>query len=235
MAEQQYDLFFNGSLLDGFYVDFVKADVKTLFKAADTYVDQLFNGDEQIIKQAVDKATAVKFQKAFKKAGAKLIVRAHVERQAQPKAPIPSNAEGYTKPAEQSSTPVTTPITAQPPVGTFTTTNAPLAGENNADIIEHHQPPLTAPDTGPNWDIAAAGTTLVEAKPFVAVDIDTDNLTLAAAGESLLQSSAFESPAPIINTDNLSIMAPGTNLETLQETKPPVQVDLSHIQLITGE
>ena len=77
MADLYYDLFFNGQLLEGYFLDFVKADIQNLFKADDAYIDKLFSGQEQAIKLKVDKPTAIKFQQAFKKSGAKLIVKAH--------------------------------------------------------------------------------------------------------------------------------------------------------------
>jgi hypothetical protein len=221
MAEQQYDLLFSGQVLEGFFVDFVKADIQNLFKANQAYVDQLFSGQEQRIKSAVDKATAIKFQQAFKKAGAKLVVKAHdPSKQA-------TQASSKTRPSADTvrkSTPNTS-------TAAFEITTEAVAGENASDLIEHHQPDILPPTAAPSWDISAPGIDLVEPAPASEVNIDTSDLSVANVGESLISAPMFEEPAPVISTDGLSLAEPGGTIETIDDQKPPVQVDISHLSV----
>lgn len=243
MAEQQYDLLFSGQLLDGHFADFVKADIQQLFKADDAYIAALFSGTEQVIKRQVDKPTAIKFQQAFKKAGAKLVAKLHQPNSAQaqvaaesttPTAPEKPQAQ---RAATVSNAPTPPPSAAVKPqlvapktANEFTLTTEVVAGESDDALIEHHQPELCAPETLPNWDLSAAGSALVEAEPFVPADIDTSNLTVADAGERLTP-PAFEAPDPIINTDAISLAPNQGEIENLPDERQPVKVDTSHLSV----
>jgi len=233
MAEQQYDLFFRGELVDGFYVDFVKADIQSLFKADQAYVDKLFSGQEQAIKTKADKATAIKFQQAFKKAGAKLIVRAHG-------APAPISKPATTsKPApihevKSASVNETTAQASQKQVISaeqFTTTTEATANENSPDLIESHQPDIHAPDSIPSWDLGAPGAQIGEESQFIPANVDTSALSVAETGADLIANKGFEEPAPIINVDALSLAAAGSDLEVLDDKPAPVIVDISHLSV----
>lgn len=231
MAEQHYDLFFKGQILEGQHIDFVKADIQTLFKAKTDYVEKLFSGQEQVIKRKVDKATAIKFQQAFKKAGAKLIVKAHAAQSATAPAPASEPApQSISKPTAPEQQPVA-PVAASTGSPLFDLTNAAVQGENDDQLIEHHQPDIHAPTTTPNWDVAAPGATLTESQPVEAVTIDTSELSLAEAGADLIGQRGFEEPAPIIQTDGITLAETGATIETLKDDKPPVSVDISHLSV----
>ncbi len=226
MAEQQYDLFFCGDILEGHYLDFVKSDLQRLFKADDSYIDKLFTGSEQAIKLHVDKPTAIKYQKAFKAAGAKLIVRLHSNK----------TPQVTTKPTRPNNT---VPASNPPPISAassnsalkLTTVDHSIEGENSNNLIERHQPDISAPTTIPDWNIAHPGVRLVEPVEVEMPDIDTSGLSVANVGEDLLTRNAFESPAPIINTETISLAPPGTELDTLDEKPAPVKVDTSHLTI----
>lgn len=239
MADQQYDLFFNGQLLEGHFEDFVKADIKALFKANDAYVDRLFSGEDVAVKKAVDKTTAIKFQQAFKKAGAKLIVKVHSPGApaTQPAKPAVSTETG---PSFQTEEPIRSPKaeTDQPKVAAssfatteFELTQSSVAGENDSALIEHHQPDIQAPASLPTWDIAAAGEALVEAEEIESVSIDTSAFSLAETGSNLTEPNPFEEPAPVIDTSAITVAEVGTTLDTLKADHPPVSVDISHLSV----
>ncbi|MFT5007624.1 MAG: hypothetical protein ACI9RY_000970 [Reinekea sp.] len=214
MAEQQYDLFFRGDLVDGFFRDFVLADLQALFKANDAYMEGLFSGQEQLIKQQVDKATAIKYQRAFKQAGAKLIVRSH---QHAGKV-TPTVSEGVAK---------ADPTAENKTLG-FTDSQS---SENDPSLIEQHQPPLHAPAAVPSWDLAAPGVDLGVARGFTPTLVDTSALTIATLGADLLMPERFESPTPIIDTGGLSLAPVGSLIETLPDQAPAVRVDISHLRV----
>lgn len=226
MTQPRYDLTYKGDLIDGFFVDFVKADLQKLIKADQTYLDRLFSGNEQPIKKGVDKATAIKFQQAFKKVGAKLIVRAH----------------GAAIPAAAATVSTTTPTSAAAPAqsvsspaasstGEFTTTLNSVAGESDPTLAENHQPSLKAPSEVPKWSISEPGTQLIEPKVEAKVEIDLSGLSLAEAGEDLILDKPLEPAPPILDIDNISLAEPGATLDTLKDEKPPVQVDISHLSV----
>lgn len=221
MADAQYDLFFNGQLLDGHFEDFVKADLKALFRTDDAYIDRLFNGELQTLKTKVDKATAIRFQQAFKKAGAKLIVRPHSAPQSH--RPTPEKAAAK---------PQATPATERPQAAAeLTITASAVSGENDDALIEHHQPAITPPEQIPSWDLASPGTPLTDARADEArSEIDTHHLSLASPGSDLSE-YRWETPIATIDTEHLSVAPPGAELETLNDDKPAVQVDVSHLNV----
>ena len=68
MAE--YQIVFEGKLSGERPLDEVKRNLAALFKMKSEQVDALFTGKAVVIKRDIDQATAVKYQAAFKKAGA---------------------------------------------------------------------------------------------------------------------------------------------------------------------
>ncbi|WP_320822841.1 hypothetical protein [Reinekea sp.] len=228
MAEQQYDLFFSGDLVDGFFLDFVKVDIQTLFKASDAYVANLFSGQEQLIKKQVDKTTAIKFQTAFKQAGAKLIVRPHNAGLA--------SAASRVAPAEPvaSRQPMAAPEPAaarQPDTSVILGFSDSRSGENDPSLSAQYQPPLQAPKSVPGWDLSVPGTDMGVATAFEAANIDTSGLTVATVGEDLLLADPFESPAPIVNTDSLTLAPVGGLIDNLDDKPAPLVVDISHLHV----
>jgi hypothetical protein len=232
MAEQLYDLTFSGELLEGYFIDFVKADLQTLFKVNEAYIDALFSGPNQTVKLKVNKATAIKYQKAFKQAGAKLIVRAHNPALIRDK---PGN-KAEQAPAGAARTEARTTEartgTQQTASENLTITLNAVTGENAADLVEHHQPDLPVPETIPQWDIAAPGVQLVESTELPIAEVDTSSLTVAETGADLLGNALqFEEPAPIINVDTLSLAPAGAELDVTGDKPQPVEVDISHLKI----
>ena len=74
MTTDRYDIFFRGEALPAQDLAEVKAKVGRLFNADEAKLAQLFSGKACPIKKSVDKATAVKYQQAFKNAGAKALI-----------------------------------------------------------------------------------------------------------------------------------------------------------------
>lgn len=68
MAE--YQVVFEGKLTGELPPDEVKRNLSALFKMKAEQVDALFSGKPVVIKRDIDQATALKYQAAFKKAGA---------------------------------------------------------------------------------------------------------------------------------------------------------------------
>ncbi|MDN3650696.1 hypothetical protein QWZ13_17455 [Reinekea marina] len=230
MTEPLYDLSFKGDLIDGFFQDFVKADLQTLVKADEKYINLLFSGSEQSIKRGVDKATAIKFQQAFKKAGAKLVVRPHksgasTEKVVQSAQPTSNSAAEPIKTAPAPKQEEVQPSTAEQ----WSTTLDSVPGESRPELSEHHQPDIKAPEAIPDWSVSEPGAQLGDTAPEQAVEFDFSDLSVAEAGEDLILEKPIEPAPPALNLDSLSLAEAGATLETLQDDKEPVQVDISHL------
>jgi hypothetical protein len=76
MAE--YQILFEGKLTGERPLDEVKRNLAALFKMKADQVDALFTGKPVVIKRDIDQATALKYQTAFKKAGAVCTVASDV-------------------------------------------------------------------------------------------------------------------------------------------------------------
>jgi len=71
MAKDAWKIIFEGVLFDGQKPEIVKERLASLFQADLTKIERLFQGDQVIIKSGIDYQTALKFQAAFQKTGAK--------------------------------------------------------------------------------------------------------------------------------------------------------------------
>lgn len=226
MAEPLYDLFFNGDLLDGFFEDFVKADLKTTFNKDDAYIETLFNGHTHALIIGVERAVAVQYQQGFKKAGAKLIVRQH-EPKNSPK-PTPTPTPTPTPSKSQNDTTASRSATHH---STLTTGLGAGGNGTNQDIVQH-QVTLSAPAQTPSWGVSNVGAQLSEPTEPVINPVNTSHLDLKALGADLLDiGSQFEAPEPLIDTSALSVAPAGEILETLTDVAEPVIVDTQHIRL----
>ena len=72
--EVRYNIYYAGTVLEGHDIASVRQQLGRLFKADDVTLDKLFSGQPQMIKRDCDKATALKYQEAMKKAGAKPLI-----------------------------------------------------------------------------------------------------------------------------------------------------------------
>jgi hypothetical protein len=71
MPKDAWKIVFEGALFDGQKQEIVKERLASLFKADLTKIEPLFHGDQVTIKSGIDYQTALKFQTAFQKTGAK--------------------------------------------------------------------------------------------------------------------------------------------------------------------
>ncbi len=70
MEETSYNLIFRGVIADGHDAETVRKNIAELFKVSENKVERLFSGHPVTVKKNIDKATVLKYQSAFKKAGA---------------------------------------------------------------------------------------------------------------------------------------------------------------------
>ena len=246
MADK-YKLVFRGEVAEGQHPAVVKKRLGGLLKLADDRLEALFSGKPVVLKKSADEAMAVKFQAAFKKAGARLrVLEAEDE--------DPPGAVSEPEAADESpSTPTAEPEAAPSARGADAMAVAAVgedllsAAERQPDVVadvetEHiklqgavfstpdePEPGPAGPDVS-HLDIAEPGVRLGpedEAVPAVELDPDFD---IAEVGVVLVEGSEVE---PVIDVDSVDfdVAPPGEDLLERGESEAPPAPDTSHIKL----
>ncbi len=132
---EYFEIAFAGQIVLGAELEQTKQAVQRLFNANEQLMEQLFSGRRVVIKQKVDQATALKYQKAFAAAGAILEVRKIESDSVEPAAvPAPS------KPGTHSGAEV---VPRDAYMAAFTHVQAPdfAIAPVGTDIVEHQEQP----------------------------------------------------------------------------------------------
>ena len=96
-----YQILFEGKLTGERPLDEVKRNLAVLFKMKAEQVDALFTGKPVVIKRDIDQATALKYQAAFKKAGAVCTVDSETPPPAATKPKPATSTGGTTNPKDR--------------------------------------------------------------------------------------------------------------------------------------
>ncbi|HEY5720129.1 MAG TPA: hypothetical protein VIW02_07075, partial [Gammaproteobacteria bacterium] len=88
MAEQRFDIVFNGVVRPGFDPEQARDNVAALFRTTRDKVAGLFSGSEVVLKRGVDQATAEKYRSTLHNAG--VLCRARPVAGAAQPAPAPA-------------------------------------------------------------------------------------------------------------------------------------------------
>lgn len=240
--DQSFDVFFEGECLPGHDPAVVRQAVGALFKADDSTLERLFSGARQPIKRGCDKATALNYQRAMSKVGAKPVILRRRDEQAA--AGLPEDqASGKSAPSRDSGN--EDQLTLAPPgadvlaeserrsVPPLDINTDHLAAEPIGDRLAPpapEVPPLPVPD----FELAEVGEDLLEAGPDEPVDAPTGELfSLAPENHDLsdcaIESVATQEPA----TEHLDIAAPGEDLLTEEQrrSETPPAPDTSHLRV----
>ncbi len=70
MAIKCFNIIFSGKIVDNFEVQEVRKNLSSLFKMDEKRIERLFSGKRIVLQRNVNRETALKYQKAFQKAGA---------------------------------------------------------------------------------------------------------------------------------------------------------------------
>ena len=154
MAER-YNIYYAGTVIEGHETAGVRQQLGRLFKADEVTLDKLFSGQPQMIKRNCDKATALKYQDAMKKAGAKPLIR---------------TADSPAPEAKQAASTTSAPTEKASAAERI----AAIAGSSNTAIAGNQ-----------DFDIAPVGSDVLrpDERPDVsAAEIDTSMLNLAETG-----------------------------------------------------
>ncbi len=210
--EERYNIYFSGQVLEGHDIAQVRLQLAKLFKADDTTLDKLFSGSPQLIKRNCDKDTALKYQQAMKKAGAKPVIRA---------------AEAAAPPTPPVDTPAGETTAATTEEGEFDLAPA------GADVLrpeERAEPEVLEVDTSA-LSLAATGERLSEEPPAPPAAPDTDHLSMGDVGDDIPNLDTGPIPdAP--DTSNIALTPEGTDFsDCTPEPSAAPAVDLSELEL----
>jgi hypothetical protein len=210
---QRYDIFFAAQLIDGFDESTVRANIAALFKANDATLEKLFSGKPQLIKRGVDKAAAIKYKSALKKAGAVALVRVQPE-------PIK-------EPEEEVEEELPSSAAIKPPA----TEPATSMAERLAALTA--EPAAVTATFGEGISLAPTGSDVLnedERQVFEELDIDTSAIHLSSAAEQL-EPKPTEPAPPAPDTSHLSMGDVGEEIPHLETTEEAVDPDISHLSM----
>lgn len=210
MADPKYDIYFRGEFLPGADEAKVKAAIAKIFKADDAKLAQLFSGKVNTIKKAVDKTIAVKYQQAFKQAGAKALITLVKEAVAAPV--IPSITE-------------TAPKVTLGNLDILPTGSDLLAPEERRNI--------------PDADIDTSAIKMVSPFAETEADEkvqppapDTSHISVAAVGEDMNPTRAVPVPDLELDLSEFTVAEVGAALMDKKEKEVPSVPDTNHIKLV---
>lgn len=242
MADPKYDIYFRGEILPGADAAQVKSAIAQIFKADAAKLATLFSGKVNTIKKSVDKATAAKYQQAFKKAGAKAVITlAKEELSSEIPAAAPVAAQQETAPLSESS-----PESSSKP-------------DSTADSAPDSTPAIQQAIADANWDVLPSGSDLLKpderrdipdvdidtssikvVSPFAEIEVDnkpippapdTSHISVAEVGEDMNPNKAPPAADLVLDLSSFSIAEAGAALTDQKEKKAPPAPDTSHIEL----
>ena len=225
MADPKYDIYFRGEILPGADAALVKSAIAQIFKADAAKLAILFSGKVNTIKKSVDKATAAKYQQAFKKAGAKAVITLakQVQSSEPPAAPVTAQQENV-PPSKPDNTPAIQQAIADANWDVLPSGSDLLKPDERRDI--------------PDVDIDTSSIKVVS--PFAEIEVDnkpippapdTSHISVAEVGEDMNPNKAPPAADLVLDLSSFSIAEAGAALTDQKEKKAPPAPDTSHIEL----
>ena len=226
MADPKYDIYFRGEILPGADAAQVKSAIAQIFNADAAKLAILFSGKVNTIKKSVDKATAAKYQQAFKKAGAKAVITLTKEaHSSEVSAAAPAHAQQESAP---SSEPSNEPVVKQG----ITDANWDVL-PSGSDLLkpdERRDIPSVDIDTSSIKVVSPFAEIEVENKPIPPAP-DTSHISVADVGEDMNPNKTPSTADLELDLSSFSIAEPGSALNDEKEKKTPPAPDTSHIEL----
>jgi hypothetical protein len=214
--DERYNIYFAGVVLEGHDIAQVRLKLGKLFNADDLTLDKLFSGSAQMIKRNCDKSTALKYQQAMKKVGAKPVIRAAA---AGPDATSAERAAQVSPTTHSDAAEQNTPDFDLAPVGADV-----LRPEERTETeaLEIDTSALSLADTG---ERLSALTPAAPAAP------DTDHLSMGEVGEDIPNLDNGPPPPPP-DTTGISLAPEGSDYsDCATEPAGNPDLDLSSLQL----
>lgn len=227
--DEVYRLTFRGEVLQGQHASVVKKRLAGLLNLDEAQAEKLFAGRPVVLKREVDRRTAAKFQALFKKAGARLRVRA-VESAGTTKAPEPESSSSEASPTQVNDT------TGEPTEGTSTLDVLPAGSdvlttaERQTDqACEVNTDHLSVLDVGS--DLGAASDSNVADAPV----LEISHLSLAEVGIDLHQADernhSTEIPAPVVDFEIAEVGSDVLPQGPDQQPELEVEIDIEGFDL----
>lgn len=232
MSEQRYDIYFKGDILPNFEPEKVKAAIGNLFKSDAAGIEKLFSGKVNPVKLNIDKATAIKYQKAFASAGAKALITAAKNTQTTPAAQAASTAN-----TQEPATPQATiqPATqTEKPSGSWdiAPTGSDLLKANerkkevtsNIDTSSFNLSSVAPLDLGHQKDKSTLENVAVDEFAVAQMDI-------AELGADIDPNKKAEAQAPNVDFSQFDLAEVGSQMSDKKESAPVATPDISHLSL----
>jgi hypothetical protein len=180
------------------------------------------SGDPVVVRREADKATAAKFQGAFKQAGARLRVAPIVVGAGAPK-PSAVDAEGESHDA--------TVAAASAPAAGVTAPGLSLRPRTGEllDAAERPVKPAVVIDTS-HLSVAPIGPLPQSERVYAAMPPDLSHLTLAAPGITLSDAKPIDPPA-VHDVTHLTVAPPHATLSQSDPVVPAIDVDGVHFDV----
>lgn len=221
MDTRLYDVFLTGKLAENLGREQAAERLAQLFKSAPATMLGLLTGKPQLLKRGVDRDTALKYREALQRAGVEVAFKPQAV--AQPDAAAPSSAAAHPQ----------APATAR--VASAAAGGLSLAPAG-ADVLapgERRSIEAAHIELG-HLSVAEAGAPLDEIPRDLGAPVNPDlgHLSLRAAeGDLLTEDERATLPVSAPDTEHLSLAPAGADLETLHDSKPPVEVDVSQLSI----
>jgi hypothetical protein len=231
MSDNTFEIVFHGVLVPGADPAQVKRNFAALFKTEAAKVEPLFSGKRFVIKKGLDQATALKYQKALREAGAVVQVEdaAAAARDAlqasldKAGSAAPAARPAAVPPAAPRAAAPAAPSAPEPQVaaGNFTMDPVgvilvapekvePLQVETSHLVLDQPGVTLVAPSAVVPLQVNLSGMTMAEPgvvlkEPETVPDlkVDTGAMTMAEAGATLVEPAKVT--PPVIDTSNLKL------------------------------
>ncbi len=227
MSEPRYDILFAGETLGGTDRNTVADNLGRLFKATPETVARLMGGGTHVLKRGTDRETALKYESAMERAGARAILR-EASSEAVPAAPAQSPAAPAAAPARTA--------TAQPAHAAAKAVAEPgfSLAPPGADVLAPHERRTVQAVAVDTSGISIASVFMTEPtynRPPLPPAPDTSHISIAAPGADLLECHHAPAPPPPPDIAALSVAAPGERLAPKDERPPVALPDLEGITL----
>ncbi len=227
MEQTSYDIYFTGKLEEGTDPQQAQARLAALFKTSPEKVSKLFDGKPQLLKRNIDKAGALKYKAALQKAGLIVAFKAHPQAgpaaKASPAVPDSPAIPEKTQTTNTAAAPVNSPAEA---AGlSLAAAGSDVLREDERQVIEAREIDTSAIKlVSPFLEPEATPQETIEAP-------DTSAISVAAVGEDLLVDKPEQPPALPLNLDDISLAAPGSDLEQLASHEKPLNPDTSALSI----
>jgi len=213
MSQELYDLVFSGQIVRGVEAAQAKRNLQQLFKVSDAQVETLFSGNPVVLKKGLDFDTATKYRVAIKKAGCLVDLREQPQQKAAPAPRAQGRAVfGEREPASPAEPPHPAPAAEAQTPAPAPVAPAPKVSAAASSGGFSYQSEIQAPDLS----LAPAGDDLLQESERERPDpkqVDTSGLSLRAGGGTLVDSEEIERPQPRqVNVQEYDLAAAGSDL-----------------------